>query len=206
MNWLPAIAAPAVVGAAFLACGRIHPAILAYHVLCAVLILRNRTRIRPLLHPIRVPWKWALGTTALFTLFLIAGPLLVSPEPYRDLFRRILFPSGNPSSLFVLFAAYSLGVHVPIEEMFWRAVVLNPERDRPSLAILGQFLCFGALHAVPLGLILGYRGILYSVPAGAAGAIWTALTIRTRTLWPALVSHWGADLVILGGMWFFFIR
>jgi hypothetical protein len=35
---------------------------------------------------------------------------------------------------------------------------------------------------------------------------WAFVTIRSRSLWPGLVSHWGADGVILVLMWFYFIR
>lgn len=206
MNWLLAAAAPTVLGLVFLASGRIHPAMLAYHALCAVVIFRHRARVRVLLLYPSPAWKWGLGTLALFLPFLLVGPLVLDPAPYREVFRRTLFPSGGPPVLFPLFAAYTLFLHVPLEEIFWRGVVLDPERARVPTALAGGFLFFGALHAVPLGLLLGPVGLLFSLPAAAAGAIWTTLTIRTRSLWPALVSHWGADLVILGGMWFYFIR
>jgi len=206
VNWLLAAAAPTVLGLVFLASGRIHPAMLAYHALCAVAIFRHRARVRVLLPSRWRAWKWGLGTVWLFLPFLVTAPTILDPSPYREVFRRTLFPFGGPPVLFPLFAAYTLLVHVPLEEIFWRGVVLDPERARVPSALAGSFLFFGALHAVPLGLILGPVGMLFSLPAAAAGAIWAALTIRTRNLWPALVSHWGADLVILGGMWFYFIR
>ena len=206
MNWLLAAAAPTVLGLVFLASGRIHPAMLAYHALCAVAILRHRARIRVLLPSPSRAWRWGLGTLLLFLPFLVAGPFVLDPAPYREVFRRTLFPSGEHSGLFLLFAAYTLLLHVPLEEIFWRGVLLDPERAGLGSALAGSFLFFGALHAVPLGLILGPVGLLFSLPAAAAGAVWAALTIRTRSLWPALVSHWGSDLIILGGMWFYFIR
>jgi membrane protease YdiL (CAAX protease family) len=206
VNWLLAAAAPTVLGLVFLASGRVHPAMLAYHALCAMAIFRHRARVRILLPSRGHAWKWGLGTLVLFLPFLVAGPFVLDPAPYREVFRRTLFPSGGAPVLFPLFAAYTLLVHVPLEEIFWRGVVLDPERARVPSALAGSLLFFGALHAVPLGLILGPVGLLFSLPAAAAGAIWAALTIRTRSLWPALVSHWGADLVILGGMWFYFIR
>jgi membrane protease YdiL (CAAX protease family) len=206
VNWLLAAAAPTVLGLVFLAFGRIHPAMLADHALCAVAIFRHRARIRVLLpSPFRA-WRGGLGTLALFLPFLVAGPFVLDPAPYREVFRRTLFLSGEPPVLFLLFAAYTLLLHVPLEEIFWRGVVLDPERAGLPSALAGSFLFFGALHAVPLGLILGPVGLLLSLPAAAAGALWAALTIRTRSLWPALVSHWGSDLIILGGMWFYFIR
>jgi membrane protease YdiL (CAAX protease family) len=104
------------------------------------------------------------------------------------------------------FAAYSLLIHSPLEEVFWRAVVTDPGRPDRGAIIAGNALGFGLLHALPLGMILGGSGVLMALPTAAAGAIWAFVTIRSRSLWPALVSHWGADAVILAGMWFFFIR
>jgi membrane protease YdiL (CAAX protease family) len=72
--------------------------------------------------------------------------------------------------------------------------------------MIGNAVFFGLLHAVPLGIVLGLPGFLLGLPAAAAGAFWAFVTIRSRSLWPALVSHWGADAVILGEMWFFFVR
>jgi len=120
VNWLLAAAAPTVLGLVFLASGRIHPAMLAYHVLCAIVIFRHRARIRVLLPSPSRAWRWGLGTLALFLPFLVAGPLVLDPAPYREVFRRTLFPSGGPSVPFLLFAAYTLIVHVPLEEIFWR--------------------------------------------------------------------------------------
>jgi hypothetical protein len=49
MNWALAAAAPATVGLIFWATGLIHPAIVAYHILCAVAVWRRRARVRTLL-------------------------------------------------------------------------------------------------------------------------------------------------------------
>ena len=73
-------------------------------------------------------------------------------------------------------------------------------------AIAGNGMFFYALHAVPMVMLLGARGALLALPTLAAGAFWAFVTIRSRSLWPGLVSHWGADGVILGLMWFYFIR
>lgn len=206
MNWTLAAAAPALVGLVFLATGRIHPAILAYHVWCAVLIVRFRSRIRPLLRWERSTLPWILGTTTLVAAFLSAAPLVQDPSPYRNLYRMTLFPSGEPGFLFPLFSAYTLLIHAPVEEVYWRAVVTDPHHGKSTTVLIGNALFFGLLHAVPLTMILGPLGILLSLPTASAGAVWAFVTIRTRSLWPALVSHWGADALILAGMWFFFIR
>ena len=206
MNWLLAAAAPLVVGGVFLVSGWVHPAISAYHLLCAVLIFKRRDRVRSLLRWETSTARWTIATTLVIVSFLLCSPLLVNPAPYREVFASTLFPVGPRPALFALFAAYTLVIHAPLEEIFWRAVVTDPERAALPASLVGNAVFFGLLHAVPLGIVLGPPGILFSLPAAAAGAVWAFVTIRSRSLWPALVSHWGADAVILGGMWFFFVR
>jgi len=81
-------------------------------------------------------------------------------------------------------------------------MVMDPGRPERGMILAANALCFGLLHAVPLGLVLGGRGILYALPACGAGALWAFVTFRSRSLWPALVSHWGADAAILAGCGF----
>ena len=72
--------------------------------------------------------------------------------------------------------------------------------------MFGNALFFYLLHALPMALLAGLRGWVFASPTLAAGGLWAFVTIRTRSMWPALVSHWAADAVLLGQMWFFFIR
>jgi membrane protease YdiL (CAAX protease family) len=149
---------------------------------------------------------WAAVTTGVVVGVLFLAPLVEDPTPHRELFRKTLLPWGRPGLTFALFALYSLLVHAPLEEMFWRGVVMDPDRSPLGTAIAGNAVFFGLLHAAPLSMLLGLRGAAMSLPALAAGAVWAFVTIRSRSLWPGLVSHWGADGVILGLMWFYFIR
>lgn len=206
MNWALAAAAPAVVGLVFWASGILHPAIAAYHVLCGIAVWRARARVRTLLRSDRSTPAWTAGTTVAIALCLAVAPFLHDPAPYRELFRKTLLPWGDPNVLFALFAVYTMVVHAPLEEIFWRAVVMDPESPRRCNVVLGNAFFFYLFHAVPMARVLGPLGLLAAVPAGAAGGVWAFVTIRSRSLWPGLVSHWGADGLILGGMWFYFIR
>jgi membrane protease YdiL (CAAX protease family) len=205
MNWLLAAAAPALVAGVYFATGWIHPAIVAYHVLCAVAILARRDRVRALFQGKRSTVLWAIGSSAAIAAFLAVASLVLDPRPYRGLFLHTLLPR-HAAMLFWVFAAYTMIIHAPLEEVFWRGIVLNPASAAPSIAIAGNGIFFYALHAAPLAMLLGPRGALMALPTLAAGAFWAFITIRSRSLWPGLVSHWGADGVILGLMWFFFIR
>ncbi len=206
MNWLLPAAAPLLIGGVLLASGLVPAAILAYHALCAAAIVRHRARVRAYLRGGRPVLAWSLGTTLVIASSLLLGPLILDPAPHRELFRRTVFPWGDPGALFPVFAAYTMIVHAPLEEIFWRGVVLDPERRPVGTVIAGNAVFFFLIHAVPLGIVLGVPGVLVAVPSAAAGAVWAFVTIRSRSLWPGLVSHWGADGVILAGMWFYFIR
>lgn len=205
MNRLLVAAAPTVVGMVYWATGHIHPAIVFYHVLCAIVVHGRRDRLRGYFHANRTIAFWAVGTTAVIVAFLLVAPLVLDPSPYREVFLRTLMPR-HAARLFWIFAAYTMVVHVPLEEIYWRGVVLDPSPASLPAAILGNGAFFYLLHAVPMMMILGPAGLLLAAPAGAAGILWAIVTIRSRSLWPGLVSHWGADGVLLGEMWFFFIR
>src|SRR5689334_21145844 len=125
MNWALAAAAPAIVGLVFWASGLIHPAIVSYHALCAVAVWRHRGRVRSLLRTDSATLRWTAGTMLLVAFFLVAAPFVQNPTPYRELFRKTMFPWGDPGTLFALFAVYTMVVHAPLEEIFWRGVVMD---------------------------------------------------------------------------------
>jgi membrane protease YdiL (CAAX protease family) len=206
MNWALAAAPTAIVGLVFWATGFIHPAIVAYHLLCLGAIHARRDRIRALFRIDRATACWATGLTGAIAVCLAAAPLVHDPTPYRELFRAIVTPGSRAELLFWIFAAYTMVIHAPLEEIFWRAAVMDPESPRLSNTIAGNAFFFYLLHALPMAMVLGAQGLLFALPAAAAGGAWAFVTIRSRSLWPALVSHWGADGLILGGMWFYFIR
>ena len=80
MNWFLASAAPVIVGIILMGSGLIPPAILAYHLLCAVAVYRHRARIRTFLRGDRTTVWWALGTTLVIVGVLLAAPLIHDPE------------------------------------------------------------------------------------------------------------------------------
>lgn len=209
MNWILAAAAPALVGFLLVATGRVLPTILGYHLFCAAILWPHRARVRAWLRRDRRTLRWIVGTALPVVAVLLAAPLVASPAPYRELFLETLFPGGAYGWQFPVFAAYSLLVHALLEELAWRAAITDPERAGPGAAAAGNAVFFGLLHAAPLGIVLGWTGLLAGIPtgaAGAAGAFWALATWRSRSLWPALLSHIAADAVILAGIWFFFIR
>lgn len=127
MNWALASIAPVIVGSLLMLTGHLHPGILAYHLLCAAAIGARRSRLRNFFGAGRAVRLWAAGTTLVVVGALFLAPLIRDPAPYRSLFRSVLFPWGDPSTGFWILAVYTLLVHAPLEEIFWRGVVLDPE-------------------------------------------------------------------------------
>lgn len=203
MNWFLAALAPALFAVVLWGTKHPNPAIGTYHALCAIAIFRARKRIRPLLAWDASTGKWVAGATAVFLAGLSAPLLFWSFESIRGM--RAFFPWNDTEAAFMLFAAYTMLVHCPLEEIFWRGAVTDPGARLP-VAVAGNALFFYLLHAAALSMSLGGKGWLIAIAAGLAGGAWAFVTARSRSLWPALISHWAVDAAILWGMWFFFVR
>jgi len=74
-DWRMGLAAPGVVGAVLPAWGRVPPAILAFHVLCAVLVFRHWPRVRPLFRWERSTARWTVGRSLGIVSFLRCAAL-----------------------------------------------------------------------------------------------------------------------------------
>ena len=121
---------------------------------------------------------------------LLAPLLFYDPRPLAGEVRASLFPWPDPESLFWVFVAYTFVIHVPFEELYWRGVVFDAFHDRhPRLVIPANGIFFYLLHALPMVSILGAQGWVLAVPAGASGAVWCWIRVRTGSVWPLLVSH-----------------
>lgn len=206
MHWLLGALAIAALGTIYVATSWVHAGIVAYHAVCLAGILIHRRRVRALLAGGRSTALWSIGTT-LAILAGLAVPLLVwDPSSVREEANRQLFAWPDKMRTFAFFAAYTMIVHAPLEEIFWRGCFTDVEKASMRTAVLGNAAGFYLVHAVALAYGLGKLGLLVALPTAAAGAVWAFVTHRTRSLWPALWSHWAADAAILGGMWFFFLR
>lgn len=206
MNWFLAALAPVVVGGAYALTGKPLAATVAYDALSIVAIWRARARIQPLFRWNRDTALWAAGSSVLFVACLALAPLILDLASYRELFRRDVLLNLPSALAFAVFAGYTMVVHVPLEEIFWRGAVLDPERAPLPTAVAGNAVFFYLTHAAPLGLLLGPKGCLFALPTALAGGAWAFLVIRSRSLWPGLASHWAADAAILAGMAWYFVR
>lgn len=188
MAWILAFGVPAATSVA-LALGGPVAAVLSYHAVCISALVVDRGWRGKLRRP--AGWaRWTWISCGLILGGLGLSLLLPRPGDVGALLRERVFGNGAG---FWGFAVYSMLVHCPVEELFWRGVV-DPRSAWANAA--GFYL----LHAVPLALFLGstLQGALLALPAGAAGIYWSWLARRSGTLWPPLLSHAAADLAILG--------
>ncbi|HEX7900358.1 MAG TPA: CPBP family intramembrane glutamic endopeptidase [Planctomycetota bacterium] len=199
MRWPLGLLALAALSLVFLGGAWGNLGLLAYHGVCATSLFRHRRSLRPLF-----AWRdglgaWTLGTTLAFLAGL--GLLLLLWDPARA--RGVLsFPSARA---FALTAAYTMLLHASLEEIFWRGAFTDVENARPAAALLGNALTFYLVHVIALTNAVGGWGWVAALPTAAAGLAWGWVTLRTRSLWPALVSHWAADAAILAAMAYYYL-
>lgn len=184
MIWLLALGVPVATCVA-LKLGGLVVAIPVYHAICLTALALRRPRLE------RASGLWIASSTILVLGGLGISLFLPRPAGAGAILRDQVF-GGH----FWLFAIYSMLIHCPAEELFWRGVV-----DPRSAWANG--VGFYLQHALQMALFLEspLLGPLLSIPAGAAGLYWSWVTRRSGSLWPALVSHAAADLAILAIAW-----
>ncbi len=180
--------------------------ILAYHGVCAGSILLHRRSLGPLFARRPGLGPWILGAAAAFLAGLALLALLWNPARVREPAAAALFAGPDRLRSFAVTAAYTMVFHASLEEIFWRGVFTDVGTARPAAVLWGNAASFYLVHVVVLAAAIGPWGFLAALPTAPAGLAWGWITLRTRSLWPALVSHWAADAAILGGMWYFFLR
>ena len=206
MRWTWGAAAVLAMGVIYVASRWVHAGIVAYHLVCLAAIVRHRKSIRPLFAWDRRIAAWTVWTTVVIVGGLFLPRLFWDPATVREKAQAALFPVEGRGTFFVLFAAYTLGAHFWLEEVFWRGAFTDVVNVGLPAAVLGNAAGFYLVHVVALSWALGWIGVALALPTALAGAAWGYVTHRTRSIWPALVSHFAADDAILGGMWFYFVR
>jgi membrane protease YdiL (CAAX protease family) len=100
--------------------------------------------------------------------------------------------------MFAVIAAFTMLIHTPLEELYWRGAAMDAAS--PRSAVWGSIFFFYWLHAGPLYFLMGTRGLWLALPTAFAGGVWALSTLRTKNIWPALISHWAAEVAILYGV------
>jgi membrane protease YdiL (CAAX protease family) len=206
MRWAWGAAAVLAMGLVYVASSWVHAGILAYHAVCLAAIIRHRKSIRPLLVWDRRIAVWTFWTTVVIVGGLLLPRLFWDPSSLRERAQAALLPREGREAFFAGFAAYTLLAHFWLEEIFWRGAFTDVPRVGLRTAVLGNAAGFYLVHAVALTWALGAVGVLLALPTAAAGAVWGCVTHRTKSIWPALASHFAADVAILAGMWIYFVK
>ncbi len=164
------------------------PALLGYHLLCALALLLARPRIRWGRWP---TWGWRL----VIPMTLLAPALFWLPKvphfPMAHLQQVVArWPGGLPTH-----ALYVLAVNVPLEELFWRSHV---EVAHPHWSPWRHGFAFSLHHVIGAALALGWRTVLPAcLLTAAAGAFWTWSARRQQGLALPLITHALADLGLM---------
>lgn len=103
--------------------------------------------------------------------------------------------------VFAAGAAYWILANSVLEEYVWRwFCVKQCERlMRPTAAVLCSALFFTVHHIVIMRVYFGPLTVLvFTVGIFAGAAIWSAMYLRYRSIWPGYLSHAIVDLCIFG--------
>jgi membrane protease YdiL (CAAX protease family) len=198
--WILSLLPTFLVVAALFGTASAYPAVAAYHALCAAVVLTRLRELRP-----RFAWNhraalWTLGTFAVIVGGFLAIVSAMDLEPFREAARTWLFRRDLTPLAWVLFAVYTVVIHVPLEELYWRGRLLEMMRGRRFAAVLNSFF-FHLLHALPLWMIVGPQGPLVALPAAAGGAIWAFGRLRSGSIVPSLASHAAVCAILLAALW-----
>jgi hypothetical protein len=158
--------------------------------------------------PLRFPaWSRAgLAQGLAFGLLAAAGVLLCD----RLLLRALLEPSAFAEMIgengldrpwaYAGMAVYICVVNSLLEEYVWRWFVFRQIQRlvSPVLAVLLSAAAFTLHHTVIVQTQFGDWGLtaLASVGVFIGGAMWSALYLRFRSIWPAWLSHVVVDVAV----------
>lgn len=155
-------------------------------------------------------WKAAIGE-GLLAGFLMGGAVLILFWGFEDFFRsfapqfRLKAESLNLLQHYLLFSVFLSVAHSLFEELYWRWFIFRglQLRFNTRAAVWIGSVAFAGHHYVVLSELLPWSlTILFGTAVGVGGAIWCFLTIRTRTLLGAWISHAMVDgALMLVGYW-----
>ncbi|MBZ0114659.1 MAG: CPBP family intramembrane metalloprotease [Thermoanaerobaculia bacterium] len=140
-------------------------------------------------------WGGILGGSVLLAYFtFLRGSALLATAPEQIGSRLNAFGANSPIG-FVTIALVLSGAHSLFEEYYWRWFVFGALRDRMSLpvALVFSSLAFASHHFLVIDRFLGRENLWATLPFGlavaGAGAIWSLLLVRYRSLIPGWISH-----------------
>ena len=169
------------------------------------LVVRRRGPSTLGFHRVSRPWRLVAGMAAFavgWTLFnaVVLIPLTNHLSGTQQDVSALADLEGDVR-LLALYLSASWVVAAFCEEVAFRGYlltrltdVLGSGRLQQLAAVLGSSALFGLLHTE--------QGVVGVVAAGTAGAVFTVLRYRCRTLWAPILAHGFDDTI--GFTWFFF--
>ncbi len=147
-----------------------------------------------------------LGISAIILgFYLVLGDRLIDRE---FLVTRLTEIGLGVPLRYVIGATYWITINSLLEEYVWRwFCVRKCEAIMPAwAAIVASALCFTLHHIVAMQVFFPPAVVaICSTGIFIGGAIWSALYIRYRSIWPAYLSHAIVDLCVFGiGAWMLF--
>lgn len=151
------------------------------------------------------PREGGLGTAAVIGLVMAATILVtyfavlghhIDPLLLRDTAAEMEL---NRPAVYLAGAAYWIFVNSLIEEYVYRWFVLRQLRALlpDTAAVLGSALVFTVHHTVAMADYLGpFHNALGTAAVFTAGACWSWLYLRYRSVWPPWIAHVIADIAI----------
>lgn len=131
------------------------------------------------------------------SLFLAGFPIVMV------LFAAFLPGVANYTPTILLLALVFAIINGTLEEYFWRGGMLSVFSDHKGLAVLFAVGLFTSWHvALALAHGIEYQGGAVNLIGGAAflGAIWTFLTLRSRSLMLSTISHISVNFLAFSGL------
>jgi membrane protease YdiL (CAAX protease family) len=201
MSRAPLFAAPAVPYAAVLvglfALHSAWAAVLLYHAGIAAIWIAagRRPALRSLFKGLR-----PVATVPVVLVGLAVGPVVWLAWPLVALesdMAALLARFGLAGWSLAAFAVYAAIANAPLEELFWRGVLLDEtRRPAPSDAL------FAGYHVIVLLLVVEWPlAIAAAFVLTAAAWLWRIAASRYGGLAVPYISHLAADLAVIGAVW-----
>ena len=134
----------------------------------------------------------------ILTAYLTIGDSLIDKEFMIGKLTSIGLASHG---VYIGAAAYWILINSVLEEYVWRwfCVKKCEQFMRPTLAVICSALFFTLHHIVAMQVYFGTTAVLIcSFGIFIGGAIWSAMYIKYRSIWPGYLSHAIVDLIIFG--------
>ncbi len=130
--------------------------------------------------------------------YLIFGNFLIDSQ---FLVKKLTEVGLASRGVYIAGAAYWILINSVLEEYLWRWFCVKQCRALmgPYPAAICSALFFTLHHIVAMSIYLGPVAVfLCSAGVFIGGAIWSAMYIRYRSIWPGYLSHAIVDLCIFG--------